>query len=124
MAVQDFLTKDIFGYDCVEEHDLDLVFLSADKGLEVPQTCMTLDTPKDFDVYAGMLGRTPTQEEWSIFTWRWLRLHFPDKKLLTPPEVDIASVPLPSSLGLMIGVISILALVAIWCKMNDLENIR
>ena len=108
MAMKDILSKDFLGYTCVEEKDLDLAFAISEKGGPVPQTCFEPEVTRDINVVSEFLGREPTPEEWSIFKYRWCKYHEAEGCSLDAPDFpEVPSVPLPDSLGFMIGILCI-----------------
>lgn len=122
MAMKDILSKDFLGYTCVEEKDLDHAFLLSSKYGPVPQTCFKPGVSKTVEVVSEYLGHEPTEKEWSIFTYRWCKYHEVENCGWDYPEVS--NVPLPDSLGFMIGMLCIFTIVKLFKNMDDMENIR
>lgn len=118
-------TTDIFGYECVNPSQLDNPSLWAKHG-RPPQTCLPDDAPRDPDFLAKYLGHDPSPEEFAVYSYKWFTVNEPQKELfgVPDPEPHVPAVPLPDSLGLMVGVLSILAIIAIIKHMPDLEKIR
>ena len=126
MAMKDILSKDFLGYTCIEEKDLDLAFTISAKEGQVPQTCFEQEVPRDINVVSEFLGREPTPEEWSIFKYRWCEYHEAEGCSLDAPDFPEvpSAVPLPDSLGFMIGILCIFTIVKLFKNMDDMENIR
>ncbi len=126
-SIDDLLTKDVFGYTCVPEDQLDLAFTMVDKPYHMPQTCLTTNAARTPETLAEVLGRDPTADEWGAYSYRWFRTMEPDRVLFVPvpdPLPPVSSVPLGDSLGFLIGALCCIALWKLWRNVDDLETIR
>jgi len=120
IGIESLLTRDVLGYQCVKEDDLDAAFLNAGKGGAVPQTCFSAAPQNDCAVLEAVLGRAPNTTECGAFAYRWLTWFDPERSTgwgldcsswdctIKPPVP--ASVPLPASIWLALCAIGLLAL--------------
>lgn len=115
-TISDLMTRDVLGYACVMEDDLDAAFINAGKGGTVPQTCITATPAKDCAFLEPLLGREATVGECATHAYRYLTWLDPDRltgwgfdcgdctvETTKPPAVPIpaAGLLLLSGLGLL-----------------------
>lgn len=117
-TISDLTTRDMLGYSCVMEDDLDAAFLNAGKGGTVPQTCITEAPPKDCAVLAPLMGREATPSECATYAYRWLSWFDPDRSTgwgwdcgdCTVEVIHPPAVPIPAAGWLMLSGLGLLAL--------------
>ncbi|MFA9210940.1 MAG: hypothetical protein ACEQR5_03890, partial [Moraxellaceae bacterium] len=68
----DLTIRDVLGYPCVPEEDLDAAFFNGGKGGNVPQTCLKKLPKKDCEVLTELMGRKANANECATFGYRWL----------------------------------------------------
>lgn len=123
-SIQEALTTvDALGFTCIAEENLDAAFADAGKG-NVLRTCATMATEYSRDALAALLGHVPSAAEWRAFAWRWLDAHggrewSPATVLPTQP---LPAVPLPDTLGMIIGAVSVLCIIALIKHSDALSN--
>jgi hypothetical protein len=107
MSVQDYVSRDLYGYVCIPYEDLDAAFLQGDKGLILPQTCFTGSEPRTPEALSIALGRPPTYDEWVNYSYLWFRTHDPDRPLFR-------DVPLPSPVPVPGGGLLMATMLLLW----------
>lgn len=120
------LSVDVLHYVCVPENRLEDAFLllSPGKGGRLPQTCLPDNPERTLELLTQVLGYNPTADEWATFSYKWFREFNPDQVLFVPmpPPTSLTPIPLPDTLGFLIGSLCCLALVALWKWCDELSD--
>lgn len=81
---------------CVKEEGLDDPEIWG-KGGTVPPTCIPEDAPRSISTLAEALGRWPDLDEYATYTYRWFKVHDPDRVLYLPiPEPESPTITPPA----------------------------
>lgn len=103
-GLEELITKDVLGYSCINEEDLDIAFRVGGKEGVIPQTCLSsMPVSPDCSVLVPLLGRESKMEECGSFKYRWFRRNDPERtlfvKVADPIDREIIPTPTPASLS-------------------------
>ena len=117
-TIADLTTRDVLGYACVMEDDLDAAFVNAGKGGTVPQTCISETPVKDCTFLEPLLGHEATAGECMTHAYRYLTWFDADRstgwgwdcgdcavEVIPPP----GPVPLPAAGPILLSGLGLLA---------------
>lgn len=73
LRIEDLTVRDPLGFDCIQEHHIDLAFHATGKGARMPRTCLPKPCVKALTPYrlAALIGRAPSEGEWDQYFARY-----------------------------------------------------